>query len=102
MSRSRLRGRSAVARVSARHLPLKVEILEDRCLLDAVAGSLLATQTYDPTDILVHLRSAFSNNISFSLSRDETGTPSLVASGLWKIALNPGESVADALAAFRL
>jgi len=99
---SRLRGRLAVARASARRLPLAVEILEARCLLDANVGALLGTQAYDPTDILVHLRPASSDSVTFSLTGNEAGTPSPLASGLWKIELNAGETVADALAAFRL
>jgi subtilisin family serine protease len=102
MFRSRVRGRSAVARVPARGLPLQLEILEDRCMLDAGVGSLLGAQAYDPTDILVHLRPAFSKSATFSLTGNEVGAPSTLASGLWKIELNAGETVADALATFRL
>jgi subtilisin family serine protease/subtilisin-like proprotein convertase family protein len=100
MSPSRLRGRLAVARVRARRLSLCVENLEERNLLDAGLGSLVSAQGYDPHDILVHLRAEPA--AQFTLIGNESGSPSQIAQGLWKIELNPDVTVADALATFRV
>ena len=102
MSRLRLRGRPAVVRVRARRFPLSLESLEDRCLLDATTSGLLGSQAYASTDILVRLRPEFANSTQLTLTGNESGSPSLIASGLWKIDLRPNLTVVDALATFRL
>jgi subtilisin family serine protease/subtilisin-like proprotein convertase family protein len=102
MVRSHSRG------VCVRRAYLSVELLEDRNLLATGLGSLVAEQSlpadpnaYDPSDILVQLQPGYTNSARFSLTGAETGTPSAIASGLWKIELNNGVTVADALAIFR-
>jgi hypothetical protein len=102
MSRLRLRGRKAAARVRARRSPLSLEILEDRCLLDAARVGVLGSQDYSSTDILVRLRPEFSASTQLTLTGSESGSPNLIASDLWKIQLSPNVPVADALATFRL
>jgi subtilisin family serine protease/subtilisin-like proprotein convertase family protein len=94
--------------VRARRACLFVELLEDRNLLTTGLGSLVTEQSlpadpnaYDPTDILVQMRPEYANGAQFTLTGSESGTPSTVAPGLWKIELNPGVTVADALAIFR-
>jgi subtilisin family serine protease/subtilisin-like proprotein convertase family protein len=102
MSRIRLRGRSAAARARTRRLPPSLEILEDRCLLDAASVGVLGSQDYASSDILVRLRPEFSSGTQLTLIANESGSPSLIASGLWKIELAPSVTVAAALASFRL
>jgi subtilisin family serine protease/subtilisin-like proprotein convertase family protein len=98
MSRHRLRGRPA----AARRIPLAVEALENRCLLDAASVGVLGSQDYASTDILVRLRSELASSTQLTLTGNESGSPSLIASNLWKIDLSSNVSVADALASFRL
>src|SRR5262249_43443672 len=95
MSRVRLRGRPAVVRLRSRRRPLFVEMLEDRCLLDA-------GQAYAATDILVRLQPQLEAATRLTLTSTESGTPTQISSGLWKIDLAPGVTVADALATYRL
>jgi subtilisin family serine protease/subtilisin-like proprotein convertase family protein len=74
---------------------LCLEILEDRCLLDA-------WQAFASSDILVRLQPQFAAATQLTLTGNETGTPTQISSGLWKIDLAPTVTVAEALAAFRL
>jgi subtilisin family serine protease len=79
---------------------LEVELLEDRSLLDSAVSTLLANGgPYDPSDILVHLRSDVA---TFTMTGTETGTPVNLGSGLWKIELSGGVTVAEALAVYQI
>jgi subtilisin family serine protease/subtilisin-like proprotein convertase family protein len=101
MSRLRLRDRQARARRF--RFPLVLEALEDRSLLDASVAPLPADpRAYDPTDVLVRLRSDLAATTRFTVTGSERGTPEAVAPGLWKIELPADVTVVEALATFRI
>jgi serine protease len=86
--------------ISSAHRRLRLESLEDRCLLTAVSFGL--DETYTPTALLVQFKpeSQFAGSLRAYVAGSVLGTSWEIAPGMREVEIAPGADLEDALAAF--